>query len=154
MNPLHANAEPMKRTPVVLAQGILQIFVSLGALVSGTLLMIAPSGAMLHMRPDMLRESPFHDFFLPGAILFLVHGLGQCVAGVFTMRRLPAAGFLGTALGIALMIWIFVQVNMIGGGHFLQYSYFALGVLETALAWLIERSTARANGSSTADKCE
>jgi hypothetical protein len=46
-------------------------------------------------------------------------------------------------LGIGLMIWIFVQVNMIGGGHILQYSYFALGVVETSLSFLIQDQLSR-----------
>ena len=44
----------------------------------------------------------------------------------------------GVALGIGLMIWIFVQVNMIGGRHILQYSYFMVGVIETALSFVIQ----------------
>jgi hypothetical protein len=39
--------------------------------------------------------------------------------------------------GFALMIWIFVQVSMIGGGNWLQYLYFVLGVLQLLFGVLL-----------------
>ena len=126
-------------------QGIIQVFVALGAIVCGILLMLFPSGAPLQMPEGMLRESPFHNFLVPGVILFLVNGIGQLLAGVLTFRRHPAAGYTGAIFGIGLMIWIFVQVNMIGGRNILQYSYFTFGVLETALSFFVhDRLQARA----------
>jgi hypothetical protein len=120
------------------SQGVLQILVAIGALVSGAMLIIAPSGALLQAPPDMLNGSPFHDFLVPGIILFLVNGVGQLIAGVLTLRHHRWSGYIGAVFGIGLMIWIFVQINMIGGGHALQYIYFALGVVETALAFMIQ----------------
>ncbi|HWR91264.1 MAG TPA: hypothetical protein VN300_02515 [Desulfobacterales bacterium] len=124
-------------------QGILQLVVGLSASVSGALLMLAPSGAFLRMPPELLAGSPFRDFLVPGMILFVVVGVCQIVAGVLTLRRHPAAPVAGMVFGLGLVIWIFVQASMIGGGHLLQYSYFALGVAETALAFLIQRSPSR-----------
>jgi hypothetical protein len=118
-------------------QGILQIFVGLGAVVSGALLAFAPSGALLQMTPERLKGTPFNDFLIPGIILVLVNGIGQILAGIFSLRRHPFAGYLGAIFGLGLVIWIFVQVNMIGGGHVLQYSYFAIGVVEIAISFLI-----------------
>jgi hypothetical protein len=120
------------------SQGVIQIFVGIGAVASGALLIIAPSGELLQMSTDMLKGTPFDDYLIPGIILFLVNGLGQIVGGILTLRRNRIAGFLGAALGIALMIWLFVQVNMIGGGHILQYSYFMIGVIETTLSFVIQ----------------
>lgn len=125
---------------VVFTLGILQFFVGIGAVISGGLLVAAPSGEYLQAPQDMLRGSPFHDFLVPGLILVLVNGIGQLAAGVLTFRRHPAAGFVAMVFGLGLMIWIFVQVNMIGGGHWLQITYFALGVAEAALAFLLQRS--------------
>jgi hypothetical protein len=124
---------------IFVSQGALQFFVGVGALISGALLIIAPSGSLLHTPPEMLKGSPFHDFLFPGIILFLVNGVGQLVAGMLTLRRHPSAGFVGAVFGMGLMIWIFVQVNMIGGGHILQYSYYFLGVVETVLSFSMHR---------------
>jgi len=133
-------------------QGIIQILVGVSAAVSGLMLMFSPSGSLLQAPLEMLKESPFNDFLVPGFILFAVNGVGQLVAAYLTLRRKRAAALTGAVFGLGLMIWIFVQVTMIGGGHILQNSYFFIGVAETALAFLIavfgsdaERSIAAGN---------
>jgi hypothetical protein len=126
------------RRIVFLGQGLLQLLVGASAAVSGVLMMIAPDGRIFKAPPDMLTGSPFRDFFVPGLILFLVHGVGTLTAGVLTLRRHPLAGFAGMVFGLGMMIWIFVQVSMIGGGSWLQYGYFGLGVIELSLAVAVQ----------------
>ncbi len=123
-------------------QYLLQFFVSVGALVAGLLLALSPSGAALQTPPEMLKDSPFTDFLIPGIILFLVNGAGQFLAGILTLRRHRCAGYVGAVFGIGLMIWIFVQVNMIGGRNMLQYVYFGIGVVETGFSFLIHNELA------------
>ena len=122
-----------------ISQGIIQIFVSLGALSAGVLMILFPSGKQLQIPLEILDGSPFNNFLVPGIILFLINGVGQLTAGLMSFRRHPLAGYTGAVFGIGLMIWIFVQVSMIGGGHILQYSYFFLGTIETVLAFLMQR---------------
>ena len=119
-------------------QGVIQILVGLGAATCGAMLIVVPSGAILRMYPGMLKGTPFADFLVPGMILFLVIGIGQLLGGFLTLRRRRFSGYLGAVLGFGLIIWIFVQVNMIGGGNILQYCYFTVGVVETALSFLIQ----------------
>lgn len=128
------------KNAVFISQGIIQIFVGISAAISGALLILFPSGEFFQMPLGMLKNSPFQDFLIPGIILFLVNGIGQLLAGILTFRKRTSAGYAGATFGIGMMIWIFVQVNMIGGGHILQYSYFFIGVIETALAFLIHGS--------------
>jgi len=122
------------------SQAVLQLFVGLGGVVCGAIMIGNPSGTLMQFPPDMLKESPFRDFLIPGIILFLVNGLGQIVAGVLTIRRHPHAGMVGAVFGLGLMIWIFVQVNMIGGRNVIQYSYFLFGVIETSLSFLMNKN--------------
>jgi hypothetical protein len=122
----------MKRV-LCLCEGILQFFIALGALTCGLLLMLRPDGALMHMPVSMLKGSPFSDFLVPGIILFTVNGVGNAFAGVLSFRASKLSGFSGIFFGVGLMIWIFVQVSMIGGGHWLQYSYFFLGLAQTLL---------------------
>jgi hypothetical protein len=122
-----------------ISQGVIQIFVSIGALPVGVLMILFPSGKQLQIPLEILDGSPFNNFLVPGIILFLINGVGQLTAGLMSFRRHPLAGYTGAVFGIGLMIWIFVQVSMIGGGHILQYSYFFLGTIETVLAFLIQR---------------
>lgn len=135
-----------------ISQGFVQILVALGAIVSGAILILFPSGRLLQVPPGMLGDSPFADFLIPGIILFLVNGVGQLAAGILTFRKNRLSGYLGAIFGIGLMIWIFVQVNMIGGRNVLQYSYFAVGALETAFAFLIHAHLPAASPETTAGK--
>jgi hypothetical protein len=112
------------------AVGVLQFFIAIGALAGGIVFIIAPDGSIMQMPVSVLAHSPFSDFLIPGLILFLFNGVGNLVAGIFSVRRLPVAGFLGIFFGLGLIIWIFVQVSVIGGVHWLQYLYFSLGMME------------------------
>ena len=115
-------------------EGSLQAVVGLSALVSGGLMMAFPTGSAFRLPLRMLEGSPFKDFFVPGLILWAVIGLGHAAASIMSFRRHRFCGYAGGVMGLGLMIWIFVQVSMIGGGHWLQYLYFALGTAEVSLA--------------------
>ncbi|NWF89373.1 MAG: hypothetical protein HXY50_07900 [Ignavibacteriaceae bacterium] len=125
------------KTVIFSFQFIIQVFVALGAFVSGLLIILYPSGKLLEMSVELLNNSPFNNFLIPGIILLLVNGVGQGTAAVLTIRKHEYAGIVGATFGLGLIIWIFVQVNIIGGGHWLQYIYFVIGVIETALSFLI-----------------
>jgi hypothetical protein len=129
-------------TLVYRVQAIVQFFVGIGGVLCGAMMMINPSGTLMQFPAGMLRDSPFGDFFIPGIILFLINGAGQIAAGILTVRRHSLAGLSGAVFGLGLMIWIFVQVNMIGGRNILQYSYFLLGIIETGLSFLIQKNQA------------
>jgi hypothetical protein len=132
---------------VYVSEGILQLLIGVSALVSGVLMMIVPDGHLMSMPLSMLEGSPFKDFFFPGLILLSVNGLGNIFSGILSLKRHRLAGYAGIVFGLALIIWIFVQVSMIGGGHWLQYLYFCLGMLELLLAIGI-REVERARSAS------
>ncbi len=47
--------------------------------------------------------------------------VGHLVSAVLCFKLHRIAGFAGIFFGFGLIIWLFVQVNMIGGGSWLQY---------------------------------
>lgn len=122
---------------VSIVEGIFQAFVALCALACGMIMMIFPDGKPLQMPISMLTGSPFADFFWPGLILFAVIGVGHAIVAVMSFKSHRFCGLAGAMMGLGLMIWIFVQASMIGGGHWLQYLYFALGTAEVSLAVLL-----------------
>jgi len=122
------------------SQGILQLFVALGALVAGAMFIFEPSGRLLQAPLAMLKGTPFSNYLLPGIILFCVNGLGQAAAGILTLRRDARAGIIGGVFGLGLTIWLFVQVTLIGGGYLIQNVFFAIGIVETTLAFFIDRN--------------
>jgi len=118
----------------------LEILLAVGALGGGLALMAGPHGEILPLPVSSLVGSLFPDWFVPGAILFVVLGLGPLAAAVLAWRRHPTAPFLAFATGGALLIWLAVEIAIIGysNGPPLQPVYLALGVLITVVgaAWL------------------
>lgn len=116
-------------TLATLAQG-------LSGLAGGALLMVDPSGQTIGLPPGWLEDTPFPDYSIPGAILFTV--LGLLPTGVawalWTRRAWARTGAL--LVGAALVIWILVEVLMIGyqARPPLQAVYGALGVAILLLA--------------------
>lgn len=67
------------------------LFLGLGAIGGGALLIISPSGKLLGGLPSsILVNSPFNDFLIPGIILFLVLGLTPCFLAWALIKKPPA----------------------------------------------------------------
>jgi hypothetical protein len=123
----------------------LLVFQTLSALYGGIQLILDPSGMKMQMPVSWLKNSPFHDFLIPGLILTLLLGLlPGWIAYCLTFRPFshkkgllniyPDRYFAWTYslyLGIMLMIWITVQIAMVGYGNIIQTIYAALGILIT-----------------------
>ncbi len=118
--------------------GIIQLFVALGALPAGYLMILTPDGSRMGMNPLQLSGSPFHDFLLPGLFLFIVDGIFNLISAFLSFRNSRFTGLTGLGSGIILLLWILIQVSIIGLNSILQPAFFILGILETALAtWWI-----------------
>jgi len=119
----------------------LQILLSLGAIGGGLVFLIAPDGHLMHMPLTMLKNTPFSNFLIPGAILFTFLGIYP-MAVAYSLWHQPSWIWPNTinpfkqyhwswssslAAGIILIIWITVQVQMIEK-HFLHLIYFIWGI--------------------------
>lgn len=90
------------------------LFQAVSGLFGGAALMLDPTGSMLQMPLDLLAPSPFSNYLAPGIILFVVLGLFPSIVFYGLLVRREWA-WLGTVLiGIALIIWIGVEIAMIG----------------------------------------
>lgn len=87
--------------------------VSLNAIVAGYGLVTEPSGSALGIPQDWLAESPFDDYLIPGMIL-LALGVLYGFAAVQELRRARSAWFWAGLSGGAMIVWIAVQVAMMG----------------------------------------
>jgi hypothetical protein len=126
----------------------LVLFLAASGLGGGVALLGDPSGRSLSMQPNLLRGTPFPDYTIPGFILITAFGLYPLLVlyGLLRRpwwdwmeRRNPFKGqhwaWGGTVvLGAALVIWIFVQVLLIGYVSRLQPFYGILGLIMIRLA--------------------
>jgi peptidoglycan/LPS O-acetylase OafA/YrhL len=108
-------------------------FQALSGLYGGGALLADPTGAELRMPLTMLNGTPFADFRIPGAILFIMLGLYPVLVLVGLHRRRVWSWWAAAVLGAALIVWIVAQVWLIGYGSLLQPLYGLLGVLIVTL---------------------
>ncbi|MBN2281762.1 MAG: hypothetical protein JXQ65_14365 [Candidatus Marinimicrobia bacterium] len=118
-------------------QGFLQSFVALGAIPSGVLFLLAPDGSKIGLSLDILHNSPFTDFFIPGLFLLMVNGLFNLAGAFLSFFKSKYCGFGGIGLGIFLIIWILIQVYYIGLTHFFQPLFLVIGGVEFFLGYKI-----------------
>lgn len=113
----------------------LEIFLSVGALGGGGALVLGPKGEIIPLPVSVLAGSPFETYFVPGLILFCVLGLGPLGASALAWRLHPAAPVAAATVGAALLIWLAVQIAIVGYTNDppLQLFYLALGAAITAV---------------------
>ncbi len=119
------------------------IFLTLSGLFGGISLIIDSSGSNLQLPLDLLESTPFSSYLMPGIVLFLFLGLfpGLVAFGLITKKRIKIADrfniykkkhwawTFSLYCGIILVLWIDIQVMLLGGGYPLQTVYAILGVL-------------------------
>jgi hypothetical protein len=119
---------------------VLEVLLSVGALGGGLVLIVAPRGEIMPLPLSALAGSPFETYLGPGLILFTVLGLGPLIAARLAWIRHPLAPLAAAVVGAALLIWVAVEIAIIGYSNEppLQAIYLALGTVMTAVAlgWL------------------
>jgi hypothetical protein len=120
--------------------GVLQSFVGVGAVGGGLGLILEPSGSNLGTPLEMLENSPFDTYLIPGIVLFAVNGLGSLVGAAATFTRHKYAGEAAVALGLFLVVWIILQVYWISALHWLHVLYIGLGISEIVLGWFLRKA--------------
>lgn len=128
----------------------LQIFLGIGAVFGGLVLVIDPSGSLIKMPISLLEQSPFHNFLIPGIILFSVLGMIPLIVtlGLITKRDWKKANALNIFkemywswtyslyLGFALIIWITAEVYFIKHVAIIHVVYIGIGLAIQAVTLL------------------
>jgi hypothetical protein len=113
------------------------VLLGVGALAGGIALASSPDGRVMHFDVGLLAGSPFADFLVPGLILGGLFGFGSFVVVGLGLARFRIAPFFAFAIGCAQMIWIVVELAIIGELSFLHPLFFGVGlaVAATAVPW-------------------
>ena len=86
------------------------------------------------MPREWLAGSPFADYVIPSLVLVLVVGGSLLIAAVAVLARLRTARLTAYAAAAILLIWIVVQVAIIGYVSWMQPATIAVAVLILVLA--------------------
>ncbi|WP_027631492.1 hypothetical protein [Clostridium hydrogeniformans] len=111
----------------------LHVFVGIGAMAGGLAAILNPNSPM-GIHTDVLKNSPFNNFLIPGIILFTVIGIGNILAALTFTFKLKYQGYISSIFSLALVIWIVVQCIMLNSINFLHIIYFIIGIVEALLS--------------------
>ncbi|GGF64718.1 hypothetical protein GCM10010912_07110 [Paenibacillus albidus] len=142
--------QKQKRPKTVALLYVLHVFLGLGAIAGGLVLIVDPSGQMIGMDTSILVKSPFANFAIPGLLLLLVFGLLP-LGVLYSMIKRPcwkwaervnpfeglhSSWALSLYIGFGLIIWIMVQTYMMNTAVFIHVFYMSLGLLIQAVTLL------------------
>jgi hypothetical protein len=91
---------------------------------------------------EWLQEGPFEDYFIPSLILFVVVGGSFLAAAVAVLARRRVARFAAFGAGTIVLVWLAVEMAMIGYVSWMQPATAIAGLLVLVLAWLLRRPNA------------
>lgn len=108
------------------------IFLGIGSVVGGVLLILDPSGRMLYMPVSLLQYSPFRSFLVQGILLLVTNGLLSFAVLALTVRHRAGYGWWVVLQGCVLFGWISVEVILLRFVAWPHYVY-----RETALVLMV-----------------
>lgn len=141
-----------RRRPLIplLALSLCLLFLGINGVIGGILMLRDPNGAPMGMPVSDLERTPFQNFFLPGLWLIFIWGGGGFTAliGLWLrpewlnfkfLRRLTHEHWgwtLSIVLGLALLVWLTVQVLTLPEIAPIQFILYGLAVLLVGLPLL------------------
>lgn len=135
----------MKHTPSPVQNGyriiamIILLIIGINALAAGYGFMHDPTGNGIGIGRDYLRSNAiFHDYFVPGIVLFTVLGIGSIVVMLITWKKVQGFAFWILVQGTIYAIWIIVQLTMVTTFHLLHLVIFLAGVGLVACAFKLK----------------
>ena len=125
-------------------------FLSLGAFYGGIVLIISPDGSFFNMPSELLRNSPFKSFLIPGIILlttfgifpiFVIYGLIKKPESIIfnKLNLLYDYHFAWTFaiyIGFGQIIWINFQTLIFNSVDIMHTIYSSLGIIIICIALL------------------
>jgi hypothetical protein len=128
----------------------LLVILSIGAFFGGITLLIRPDGSLLKMPVELLANSPFRSFLIPGLILIIIFGIFP-VFVIYGLIKKPENRFFNRLnliydyhfawtfaiyIGIGQIIWINIQTLILNSVDILHTIYSSLGILIVCIALL------------------
>lgn len=116
--------------------GVVLLFVTINAFGGGYYGM---AGAK-HVPTEWLQGSPFSNYFIPSLILFVCVGGSSLMAAFAVFRRHHLARKAAFSCGVIILIWISVQVAIIGYVSWMQPATAIAGLFILFLTWLLPKN--------------
>lgn len=112
------------------------LFNGIGAIYGGVNLILHPDGSSIQLSPDWLKHTPFHDYLIPGIILFIANGVFSILVFISLLLNYRNYVWLVIAQGSILTGWIIIQVILIQTVYFLHFILGGVGIALITLGWI------------------
>jgi hypothetical protein len=128
----------MKSTNILpLGTAALLLFVGISAVAGGLGVILDPSGESLGVTVDLLINSPFKNYLIPGMVLFSLIGLTSLLVSFLTFKQHLLSGGATIILGFTMTIWIVLQVYWMGWLSSLQPTFLVIGFIEIIIGYVL-----------------
>jgi hypothetical protein len=118
-------------------------FLGVGAIFGGAVFIISPSGKLIGMPLAILNPSPFHNFLIPGIILFFILGIIPLLLIAALLKKPPSKladrfNFFNDMhwvwtytiyIAFILIFWIQIEMIMLSAVSWLHTFYMLLAVV-------------------------
>ena len=104
-----------KKRPVSVYALLFFMFIQgISGIAGGYGLVMDPIGEFLQLSVSLLENSPFSDYLIPGLILLIVLGIFPLFVFYGLLRKIRMSWYGAAFVGISLIIWIVVEIIIIG----------------------------------------
>lgn len=114
---------------------LLVSFIALTSTLTGILLMSVPDGVILNLPLSLLKDTPFHNYFIPGLLLTLFVGLPHFLAVYFNLIRHPRRYNYAIAAGMILCVWMIAQISFFKGILWADMTMILMGLMIVLIAY-------------------
>lgn len=129
------------KTFLKILTALLLLFNGIGAIYGGGNLIFHPDGSSIHLSEELLKQTPFTNYLIPGIILFIANGLYSFAVLVALLLNLRSYPWMVIAQGVILTGWIIIQILLIRTVYFLHIILGGVGIALILLGWIQKQLT-------------
>ena len=127
--------------PIRITLGLLLLVLAINAFAGGYYGMAGAEGVPL----EWLSGSPFDSYFVPSLILFVVVGGAALTSAILVFKKHPKAWLASVSTAIIVLIWLAVQLRIIGYVSWMQPTTAGIAFLILLFTALLMRVKAQVN---------
>ena len=123
----------------------LLFFLGFWALLGSCALLADPTGALLQIPLEYLKDTSFDDYLIPAIVLLLTVGISSMLIATTVIRKIKNYPFFIMVQGTVLLFWLTAQLflNLDFYAHYLHIPFYLIGILLFALGLMIKEEKSK-----------
>ncbi len=121
----------MKTKPERIIAVVLLFFMGFWALMGSFALLVDPTGALLQIPLEYLKDTSFDDYLIPTLVLLLTIGISSIVIATRVIQKIKNYPFFMIVQGLVLLFWLTTQLllNLDLYTPYLLIPFYLIGIL-------------------------